>query len=284
MLELFVNHDVGATWATVGLLFAHSGTDLAEFVPDVLPRYSDTGLSPYAEQVGASEEDDPLHFAGSLINRIAATPRQEIGSHTFSHYYCLEPGQEKDAFRADIEAAVAIARRDGYRLRSIAFPRNQFNPDYSDVLLDHGIVCYRGNQSTFFYRPRTAGRTSRLDRAFRLADAYFDIGGDHLTSWHETVEPTGLCNVPASFFLRPYSPRFARLEDLRIGRMVRAIEHAARTHQIAHVWWHPHNFGVCTEENLRLLESLLKSVSRLRSEYGLHVLSMAETAEIALCL
>jgi hypothetical protein len=70
-------------------------------VTSARPRYRDSRLDPYDGAVGEGEADDPLHFAPSLIGRIRATRRQEISTHTFSHYYCLEPGQDRQAFRAD---------------------------------------------------------------------------------------------------------------------------------------------------------------------------------------
>ena len=78
------------------------------------------------ETTGDNEDDDPMHYASSLIARIAKTPKQEIATHTFSHYYCQEPGETREAFAADIASAMAIARRYGFDIRSIVFPRNQF--------------------------------------------------------------------------------------------------------------------------------------------------------------
>ena len=93
MLALFEEFDVAATWATVGCLFATSRQELDTFFPAVLPAYTNPRLTPIGSPVGTNEEDDPLHFAPSLIAAIQRTPRQEIATHTFSHYYCLAPGQ-----------------------------------------------------------------------------------------------------------------------------------------------------------------------------------------------
>ena len=66
--------------------------------PRERPTYLRPGLDPYVETVGPDEEHDPEHLAGSLVDLIASGPGQELGSHTFSHYYCLEAGQSEDAF------------------------------------------------------------------------------------------------------------------------------------------------------------------------------------------
>lgn len=277
LLDLFAEFEVAATWATVGLLFARSRQELEQCAPAVRPRYADPSLSPYQEPIGAGETDDPLHFAPSLIRTIQGYPRQEIGTHTFSHYYCLEPGQTRAAFAADLRSALAIARTYRLRLRSLVFPRNQVNRDYLPLLADAGIVAYRGNPRAWMYQASAANRSIR--RAGRLADTYLPVAGPHLTGWDEVQEPNGLCNVPASFFLRPYTPRLRRLEGLRRQRLVQSIRAAARERKIAHLWWHPHNFGVHTDENLAFLRGLLAVFAAERERRGLRSLSMAEVAD-----
>ena len=57
------------------------------------------------DRSGDSEADDPYHYALSMALRIAAVPGQEIATHTFSHYYCLEDGPSVQDFERDLEAA-----------------------------------------------------------------------------------------------------------------------------------------------------------------------------------
>ena len=60
-------------------------------------------LSPYRYGRSIqSKETEELCFAPDLIRRIKETPGQEIGTHTYSHYYCLEPGQGIESFNADL--------------------------------------------------------------------------------------------------------------------------------------------------------------------------------------
>src|SRR5262249_3591019 len=110
LLDLFARYRIHATWATVGLLFCRSREEMLDSAPVLRPQYADPRLSPYADilRVGASEAQDPLHYGASLIDRIRRAPRQEIATHTFSHYYCNEPGQDLAAFEADLAAAIAI--------------------------------------------------------------------------------------------------------------------------------------------------------------------------------
>jgi peptidoglycan/xylan/chitin deacetylase (PgdA/CDA1 family) len=280
MLDLFEEFDVAATWATVGFLFARDKRELERFAPPrpARPAYANPALDPYAEPVGEDETADPLHFAPSVIDAIRRRPRQEIATHTFSHYYCLEPGQDRATFAADLASAVAIARASGIRLRSIVFPRNQRNPAYDDLLVAHGVRCYRGNAAGWMYRAaaRRGGRWAA--RGARWLDAYVDVAGPHTTPWTRVLRSGGLCDVPASFFVRPYAPRSRALEPLRLRRIVASLERAARTREIVHLWWHPHNFASHTAENLAFLRGVLAGFARLRAREGMCSLTMAEVA------
>ncbi len=59
----------------------------------------------------------------------------------------------------DLEAAQLIARETlGIQLRSLAFPRNQFRPEYLPALAEAGFTNFRGNQAGFFYKPNDNAR------------------------------------------------------------------------------------------------------------------------------
>ncbi len=282
MLALFEEYGVSATWATVGFLFAHSKQELQSFSPTVKPLYDNPALFPYHEAVGDGEDDDPLHFAPSLIDAIQATPRQEIGSHTFSHYHCLEPGQSREAFADDLKSAVRIAHMSGIQLTSFVFPKNQYNPDYEDVLIDAGITSYRSNQPGWMYKGVSETKTTTLMRAARLTDSYLNVNGPHTTRWDELCVGHGICRIPASFFLRPYSPRLKWLDPLRLHRITKSIERAARAREIVHLWWHPHNFGVHLDENIAFLRAILEGFAHQRETHGMRSLSMADVAAIVM--
>ena len=154
MVELFVARDIRATWATVGFLFASTRDEVDGCEPDERPRYSRSELDPYVEAIGIDEQHDPEHLAASLVELIRAGHGQEVGSHTFSHYYCLEPGQDEATFRADLSAARAIAQLRGVELTSLVLPRNQWNPAYETAVLDLGFNCIRGPQRSWGHRAR----------------------------------------------------------------------------------------------------------------------------------
>ncbi|MGH7508099.1 MAG: polysaccharide deacetylase family protein [Gemmatimonadales bacterium] len=282
LLALFREFEVAATWAAVGFLFAASRDELERFSPRVRPAYANPSLSPFSDSLGSGEADDPLHFAPSLIEAIRRTPRMEIATHTFSHYYCGEPGQTADTFRADLEAARAIAESRKLRLSSIVFPRNQHHPGYDNCLLAAGITAYRGVPRSWMWRFENAEASATPGkRAIRLIDAYVGLTGHHTVPWWEVPQPSGLANVRASCFLRPYNPRLAPLERLRLGRIRRSIRAAARQGEIFHLWWHPHNFGVHREENLAFLRRVLEEFQDCRTRHGMRSLTMCEVDRLA---
>jgi hypothetical protein len=51
---------------------------------------------------------------------------------------------------------------------------------------------------------------------------------------------------------------------------------AARQGKVFHLWWHPHNFGLHTDENLAFLERILEHYAKLRHEYGFESAAMGD--------
>ena len=246
MLKLFREYEIHATWATVGFLFFSNKEDMIRGCPQVKPAYTNSGLSPYTnvEAVGADESQDPYHFGHSLIQMVRSCSGQEIGSHTFSHYYCLEPGQTEATFRADLEAAKRAAQAFGLQIQSLVFPRNQINTAYLKICAELGINCYRGTEKAWFY--------SR----------------------------GGILNLPASRFMRPHNRGLAMLDGLKFRRITSGVRDAAQKAKIYHLWWHPHNFGIYLNENILFLRRILEFVSEMRDKHGMQSLNMGETSQL----
>nr|WP_284503980.1 polysaccharide deacetylase family protein [Caballeronia sp. GAWG2-1] len=282
MLDVFAANGIHATWATVGFLFHRNADELRAALPppSLRPNYVRAGISPY-EYIDAGQALDPLyHFAPELVERIAQQPGQAIGTHTYSHYYCLEQGQGLHEFEADIECATEVARRAGLRLKSIVFPRNQCNEDYLAALARHGIVCYRGTQGGHAYAASDKAGQGYLRRATRLLDAYMNVSG-HNTHALESCFESAPFNFPASSFLRPYSSKWAMLDGLRLGRIKNAMTDAALNKRLYHLWWHPHNFGRNTAQNIAFLERIAEHYVLLRERHGFASLNMEELSELA---
>ena len=54
------------------------------------------------------------------------------------------------------------------------------------------------------------------------------------------------------------------------------MTYAATHGRIYHLWWHPHNFGVNTDENLTFLRSILDHYQRLEQQAGFSSLTMRD--------
>ncbi|MCL9972382.1 MAG: polysaccharide deacetylase family protein [Candidatus Pacebacteria bacterium] len=282
MLELFERYDIHVTWAVVGMLTPPTRTALDASLPTQQPQYTDMRYSNYEylkhANVGPDESRDPYHFGASLLRLIQSVPHQEIGSHTFSHYYCTEAGQTPDDFAADLEAHEVSLRPFNVQARSMVFPRNQWREEYLPLLRDRGFTSFRGNQDGWVYasRPR---KTEHLGlRLVRLLDAYLPIFGWHTYTHERMRRDTFPHNIPASFFFRPYSHTLRFFEPLRLWRMKRALTHAAHRGEMVHLWWHPHNFGANTKTNIAHLEAVLKHFAYLRETQSMRSLTMAELA------
>ena len=281
LLDLFARHRLSCTWATVGLLFFEDRAALLAALPELRPGYAERNLSPYGdlERIGETEGDDPYHFGLSLIRQIAAAPGQEIATHTFSHFYCLEPGQTVAEFRADLAAAIDAARAVGIKLESIVFPRNQFNAGYLDACREAGLIAWRGQERSYLYAAEGRSHETLLKRGARLIDAYLNLSGPHGA---EPVARGGIVDVPSSRFLRPWSRGLAALEPLRLKRVLAAMRRAAAGGKVFHLWFHPHNFGLDQERNFAVLERIAAEAGRLRERHGWPSLTMAEAARRAL--
>lgn len=293
LLDRFERYGVRATWATVGFLFFEGREDLRASLPDEIPRYTNRKFDPYLalDDLGDSEKDDPFHFAPSLLREIASRGSQEIGTHTFSHYYCLEEGQTASAFASDLRAAVRAAERLGVRVESLVFPRNQMNDSYLSICKKAGILAYRGNPRSWMYEAETdQGSLSR--RGARLLDAYINVSGlqsyapersflrrsDVAGERQPPATSEVPINVPASRFLRPYSRRLRAIYPLQLRRITSEMTSAAKRGRLYHLWWHPHNFGVDQEANLAALEHILGHYMKLREKYGMSSRTMGEVA------
>jgi peptidoglycan/xylan/chitin deacetylase (PgdA/CDA1 family) len=282
MLALFRKYDIQATWAVVGMLAPPTKTDLFASFPSEQPAYTDMRYSNYEyarrANIGDDEAHDPHHFGASLLRLIQATSKQEIGSHTFSHYYCTEDGQTETDFAADVRALHESLKPFGVTPTSLVFPRNQWRESYLELLRTFGYTAFRGNQRGWVYASRPRGSEGLLLRLVRLLDAYVPIFGHHTYNDYAMRRATLPHNVPASFFFRPYSPKLAILEPVRLWRMKRAMTYAARRGELVHLWWHPHNFGTHTKRNLENLETVLKHFVKLQNEYGMESMTMQGVA------
>lgn len=265
LLGLFQENNIRCTWATVGFLFSKEKKQLIDFSPKLKPGYYKTELSYYnlIPEIGNNEEEDPYHYASSLIHSILNTPGQELATHTFAHYYCNELGQTVEQFDADIKAAQDIAKENyGVELKSLVFPRNQFNANYLKVAKQNGIRIVRSNPNVWFWHKRF----EKILPYFRAFDYLFPISSS--LSFDKISKKEGVVCLPASRFFRPFSSREKFIQKLKLRRIKREMTYAAKHNRNYHLWWHPHNFGNDIKTNNDQLVEILNHFNVLREKYN----------------
>jgi len=274
-LQLFKKYKIHATWATVGFLFAKNKEQLIAFCPNFKPTYLNSSLSYYNlienNSIGIDEIDDPYHYASSLIQKIVETPGQELATHTFSHYYCNEKGQTEEQFDQDLKSAQKLSKENfNVELKSLVFPRNQFNQRYADIAYKNGIQVVRSNPDVWFWK-----NNFKLAFLARAIDTLLPISNS-LTFIKNKSKSDNVLLLPASRFLRPYSEKEKMIQKLKLRRILKEMTFAAKNNRCYHLWWHPHNFGYFLNENLENLETILKHYDKLKNQYGFCSKSMLE--------
>ena len=278
ILQLFERFEISCTWATVGMLFNENWKEWKTNIPEILPEYNNDTLSAYkyGQEIQSIDNED-LCFAPNLIKQIKDTSRQEVATHTYSHYYCLEKGQTIKSFEADLQQSIKMAKKIGVELKSLVFPRNQFNEEYLSICKKLGIENVRSNPTNWYWR--NMGSDSLLNKIFRTGDAYLGpTDKSYKIAESITAKEQPFCQK-ASRLLRPYSPN-KKLNSLKLKRIKAEMTKAAKSNEFYHLWWHPHNFGDHPAENLRDLEELLIHFAALKEKYGYLSLNMSDTGKL----
>ena len=283
LLAMFNEYDIHVTFSTVGFLFAENKAELKQHFPKQFPSYVNGCYSVYdrIENLSLEQENDgSVYFAWSLIDRIASCSNMEIGTHTFSHYYCLEDGQTIEEFKEDLLAAVSIAKSRNISIESIVFPRNQYSAEVIAICAEHGIKSYRGNERSWIYNTQAWSKEKLVKKGARFLDSFVNVSGHH---GYELRAQKGnkIINLPASRFLRPHSPKLSFLNELKLRRIKKSMTYCAKNELTYHLWWHPHNFRIHPEKNFDFLERVLKHFVTLNETYRFNSFNMSEAANFA---
>lgn len=280
ILQLFSKYDIHATWAIVGMLFNKDWNEWKNNTPNLLPDYLNSNLSAYDFGNSIENLDNiNLVFAPQLIELINRVNGQEIGTHTYSHYYCLEPGQNKEQFKADLEKAIEIAEKMEIKLKSLVFPRNQLKKEYLEICADLGIENVRSNPSSWYWRDPLSENV--LNKLARSGDAYLPFGNKTYSIAELTKEDDLPLEQKASRFLRP-SEGNNLIRKLKLQRIKKEMLRAAKKSQVYHLWWHPHNFGENPKESLKDLKVILEHYNWCKNKYNFHSVNMQELNTISL--
>lgn len=274
LLALFAKYDVSVTWATVGHLFLDACEERGGVKHADMPRPSHSWFERdwYEFDPCKDLRAEPLWYGRDMVEKIlAAEPKHDVGSHSFSHVIFGDEGCTREVAEAEVRKCVELAGELGVKLESFVFPRNQLG--HLDVLSEHGFRITRGAAPFWFakFRSRTLRRVGHvIDDVLALTP---DCGLPEKSA-------SGLWVAPVSMFLQSLDgPRRLIPVASRIRKGVRGIERAVREKSIFHLSFHPtENFCYRTEEMFRALEAIIAHAARRRDEGLLRVLTMADIA------
>jgi peptidoglycan/xylan/chitin deacetylase (PgdA/CDA1 family) len=268
LLNLFEEHDVKATWATVGHLFldeCHAVEGRKH--PEILrPNYEWFDGDWFALDPSTDLSQDPMWYGSDIVQMIRQSqPSQEIGSHSFSHLIVGDPGCSAEAFASDLVACREVATATGVNLLSFVYPRNTIG--HLDVLADNGFTSYRGLRPGTF--PAMGGL---IRRALSLVDKIRPLAGSVVLPQRDG----SLWNLPATNLYAPFDR--ARYVPFRswVTQQVRRLDQASKHRSLFHLWFHPHNLIEDPQKALQGLERILKRVDDLRRQERIENLTMGE--------
>lgn len=265
LLRRFEQYDVSATWAVVGALLLRSedGRTRHPWLAD--PRFDNVPAG--------DSRSHPFWYADDVVDALLnCRVPQEIGCHTLTHAFVDPQPAGREAFREELQRFLELFQELGWeRPRSFIFPKAKMG--HFDVLEEMGFRCYRGPESKWF--ESLPGEVVRA--GIRLLDARMacrprvdrpQLAGQRL--WM----------IPASQFYSPFMSvgKYVSLEA-RVRTAVRGLQSAARTGGVFHLWTHPFNLGVRSEELLAGLDRILSEAARLRDAGEIDILPMGEIAE-----
>lgn len=273
LLELLNRYDIPATFATVGHLFLQECKPVNGVKhPEIIrPQPAWWPHDWFESDPCTSREQDPDWYGDDILNRIRkATPRHEIGSHSFSHVVWGDAGTSAEVAESELKACVQAAKPWGIPLRSFVFPRNQVG--HVELLAQHGFSAYRGLDPTWFNRFK-----GKWARAGLLLDTLFRLTPPTVLP-RKTKE--GLWDIPGSMIylsrlgIRRYIPMAWQIRKAHKG-LARAVQRK----EVFHFWFHPFNLCVDLEVMMQGLEAVFQRIAELRRQEKIDVLTMGQLAE-----
>jgi len=263
LLEVFAEYNIHATWATVGAMLCNNKEEALQYVRNDIyyPKW-DISIKQFISNI----QEPSLFFMPNLVRTVASVQGQEIGSHTFSHYYGNELGVSDDLLKQEIESSKLIFSKEGYSIKSLIMPRNQVENLNTDILTQNGIIAVRGRN----HSPKRGA----LGRVINFLDSYLPIF--QCTYALPVCPGMGIVDLKASLFFRSFFKKLRVLEGLKLWRIKTAMTQAAKKGECFHLWFHPHNLGNNLEYNITTLKKIFKHYHNLSIKYGLQSLTMAE--------
>ncbi len=232
LLQLLVQGGVSATWAVVGGL----ALDSSAGAPDERLRGLDGS---WTRRIPAGDQRTaPLWYARDFIRRLRdARPVQEIGLHGgLTHLPWGAGATTAEHARWELRQGLASLAELGIEPRSFVYPRDLVAQP--ELLAESGFGCYRGRAPIWSER----FGYSLTGSAIRAAEELAVLTPPPV--WPVRVLP-GLWNLPASMPLYSMAAKRNRAIPLRLRleRVRRGLEAAARRRGVFHLALHPENLA-----------------------------------------
>jgi len=257
ILRILGERGLKATWAAVGAL-ACTGWD-EYFARAPAPPSYEAGELAIDARYADLDPDGTLHFLPAELGLIANSQGVDLGTHTFSHIFMLEPGITAHDVAGDLEAVRRLwTDRFGRAPVSLVFPRNQ--PNFLDVVAQAGIRVWRGNPLPWYYNRFASRHQDIVSRGLRFADALIPLA--------HTASAIDGRDCRASAFVRFDLPH--ALWGFHLNRLCRALDGMAPG-EVFHLWFHEHNLGPALGHGLARLAEVCDLIAgrcaagRLRS-------------------
>ncbi|MDD3704660.1 MAG: polysaccharide deacetylase family protein [Clostridiaceae bacterium] len=273
ILKLVEKYNISATWAVVGHLFLKecnsiNGQKHSDIPRSTYPWYSKDW---FEESPCTNEEDAPLWYGQDIIKMITnCKVRQEIACHSFAHIPYGDENTKRETVQADLSNCIQEAEKEGLKLRSFVFPRN--NVGYIDEVKNYGFEAYRGAEPTWY-----RGFPNKRRKVCHIIDQLLAMSPPVGLPEYEQ----GIYNIPGSMLYRSMNG-FRSLIPLKskIHKARRGIRRAIRDKKIFHLWFHPFNIATNQEKLLYGLEEMFKEVCAKRENGELEIKSMDEIVDL----
>lgn len=273
LLDLFRKYHLKATWGIVGGMFYKDSEDFnSHLTCDIV--YPDWNLSikQFVKEISGDVFHEFYSFK-NLVQKVIEDGHQEIGSHTFSHYYSNEKGASPELLQQELELSSNLFKQFALDVRTIIFPRNQFKDSDIDVLIKKGYTIVRGQPSNY-----KLTKCTKLNKVLNFVDCYVPLFNRNYSL--EEIKYKGICNVKATMLYRTWFSRLSLFEKLKIWRIKLAMTDAAKNNKCFHLWFHPHNMATNIDFNFYALESILSHYIFLKNKYGFKNKTMGELADL----
>lgn len=275
-LALFEKYGIHATWATVAGIMTDGPSELYRYFPEKIPEQTRGIIDKFHFNEDNNRIPDFMLFGRRLVDLINSSDGQEIGTHTFTHYYCDKEDSNPKDFSYELVTASQIMKNKGYgECRSVVFPRNQVSSRFVSAMPDN-IKIYRGTIPGYIdvlkKKKKKAGTIIwYLDHYLPLQNSTYNL---------DDIGEGIKYNVKLSRLFKAYKGKYAFAEKVKVWRYKREMHFAAKKGRVYHICWHPHNFSTDTDKNFEQLEELLKAYHKMKEKYGMVSANMNECMEM----